>query len=99
MKAISWSFILLPTVLLPVALIFIEASIDYIFAWLWILFGIGCVGWGIFIFRRYRGLARACLAVGFLHITLMILLPIFIRAPATENSQAVKMLLAKPSTN
>ena len=84
MKAISWSFIVLPTVLLPLVLMLSENDIGngigYVFAWLWILSSIGCVVWGFYIMRRYRGLARACLAVGFLHVALVVLLPLLARA-------------------
>jgi hypothetical protein len=37
---------------------------------------LGTIGWGIFIFRRFRRLALACLAVGGFNVTLVILLPV-----------------------
>jgi hypothetical protein len=77
MKAISWIFAILPPVLLLVTLAFIETeSVDNIVAWIWIGFGFGCLGWGIFIFRRFRRLALACLAIGAFNIVVVILLPI-----------------------
>ena len=70
----------LPTLLLPVTLMLSERDVGYVFAWLWIACSIGCVCWGFFILPRLRLLARACLVVGFLHIALVLLLPLFATA-------------------
>jgi len=77
MKAISWILAILPPLLLLVTLAFIETeSVGNLVAWIWIGCSVGCLGWGIFIFRRFRRLALACLAVGAFNIVLAILLPI-----------------------
>jgi len=79
MKAISWIFTILPPVLLLVVLALIhkaDEATNLVAAWLWIASSVGCLGWGIFIFRRFRRLALACLAVGGFNVTLVILLPV-----------------------
>jgi len=75
-----------PTILLAATLMLSEREIGYLVAWLWIACSIGCVCWGFFGLRRIRCLARACLVVGFLHIALVVLLPLF--ASAKTKSQA-----------
>jgi hypothetical protein len=80
MKAISWILAILPPLLLLATLAtlaFVESeSIGNLVAWIWIGCSVGCLGWGIFIFRRFRKLALACLAVGAFNVVLVILLPI-----------------------
>jgi len=70
---------IVPAALLLVLLPLLDQDIGYLVAWSWILSSIGCVVWGFCILRRRRRIAQFCLAVGFLHLALVILLPLLAR--------------------
>jgi hypothetical protein len=58
----SWIFIILPPVLFLLELASLHKTEDTassVLAWLWIACSVGCLGWGIFVLRRYRTLALA----------------------------------------
>lgn len=90
MKALSWSFIVTPTLLLPLAIMPVDWRLASVLAWSWILSSIGCLIWGLCIQRRCRGLARLCFWVGFLHVMLLILLPFFATAKTRSSFEGSK---------
>lgn len=88
MKAASVTFILAPTVLLPLLLHFPEGAVGFVLAWTWIICAIGCLLWGFFIFRRHRWMSQACLVAGFFHLALVVLLPLLMPAKTRARASA-----------
>jgi hypothetical protein len=80
MKVVSWSLILLPTTSFGVWLVYQHEPVaSTLLGGLWLISTILCLGWGLYIRRRYRVLAWVCGAVGLLHVGLLVL-PAFGRA-------------------